>query len=273
MSRRTAGALALALCAATGVALSAGGAFQQTPGVLQELSVREPEARDAFFSGIWDGYPGVPGGREVFKAASPEKRAAIVTGLGVLVRAYTQTPLFRERYAKYWEANRPRPSDPPKSRAEQEKEQQQSIREMEENLKTLPPDVRKQMEEVVRNLKSQQEALKKNTQMQAMLADAARMEQEERIRRDGQRLEEYEAEHPKDPDAMIARRLREFLEISGTVDFSATLVKRGSLMRFAKPENEERPDEWKLCYRAGREATAAARAFAQEWLKALGAGD
>jgi hypothetical protein len=46
-------------------------------------------------------------------------------------------------------------------------------------------------------------------------------------------------------------------------------VSSGGTMRFADPRFESKPDQWKLCYRAGREPVEAARAFAAEWLRLL----
>ncbi len=43
----------------------------------------------------------------------------------------------------------------------------------------------------------------------------------------------------------------------------------GTRMRFEDPLLEKKPGEWKLCYRAGREAVAAARAAATAWLATL----
>jgi hypothetical protein len=40
-------------------------------------------------------------------------------------------------------------------------------------------------------------------------------------------------------------------------------------MKFADPRYEEKPPTWKLCFRSGREAVAAAREAAQGWLKAI----
>jgi len=71
----------------------------------------------------------------------------------------------------------------------------------------------------------------------------------------------------KNPDVTIRRRLEAFLEMSKTVDFDATLNGR----QFANPDYEAKPSEWKMCFRAGREATQAAREEAESWLKDLDA--
>jgi hypothetical protein len=269
MIRRTVGVLALVVfaCAA---ALSAR-AVQQAASVLQELSVREGMAQDGLFDLLWDGSPHVAAVAAVFKAASPEKQAAIVNGLGAFAKAYTRTPLFRDRYAEYWQANRPHPPEAPKTSTEQNKEVQDGLRQMEESIKNMPPEMRKEMEQMVKDLKAQQEAMQKDARLQAMMVEGAKMQEQEQAREYEQRLKEYEAEHPKNPDALVAKRLREFLDLSATVNFDARLVKSGGMMRFEKTEYEEQSSEWKLCYRAGREATAAAREYAQAWVKELAA--
>jgi len=68
----------------------------------------------------------------------------------------------------------------------------------------------------------------------------------------------------------VARRLREFLTMSADVNFDAKLVTSNGAKLFADPALQGKPDAWKMCFRAGREATAAARTAAQAWLKELG---
>ncbi len=68
---------------------------------------------------------------------------------------------------------------------------------------------------------------------------------------------------------MVASRLRHFLQVSSDVDYDAKLVDKDGTKVFADPALEARPKEWKLCFRAGKPATDAARAFAQKWLSDL----
>jgi hypothetical protein len=69
----------------------------------------------------------------------------------------------------------------------------------------------------------------------------------------------------EDPNATIKRRLTFFLETTKDVDFGAKLAGR----QFANEDYESKPSEWKMCYRAGREATTAAREVATAWLADL----
>jgi hypothetical protein len=73
----------------------------------------------------------------------------------------------------------------------------------------------------------------------------------------------------KDPNVTLRRRLQEFLDVSADVDFAAATTGSGSGRRFVKEEYEAKSNQWKMCFRAGREATEAARAFAQEWMESL----
>ena len=69
---------------------------------------------------------------------------------------------------------------------------------------------------------------------------------------------------------MIKDQLNHFLQVSSTVDFSAKLQKNeyGSMV-FVNPDYEDKPSEWKLIYRAGKEGTDAARQVATQWLSEL----
>ena len=79
---------------------------------------------------------------------------------------------------------------------------------------------------------------------------------------------------PADSRALVASRLKNFLDETKDVAFEATLVDAGPDGRpkkkvFADAALEAKSAQWKLCFRAGKPATDAARAFAQKWLTDL----
>lgn len=82
-------------------------------------------------------------------------------------------------------------------------------------------------------------------------------------------LKSWNEQYPADGKALVKQRLREFLEATANVDYSAKLVAKGGKMRFANQAYEEKPGEWKLAYRAGREPSEKARAFVKAWLAEL----
>lgn len=73
----------------------------------------------------------------------------------------------------------------------------------------------------------------------------------------------------KDPNVQLKKRLQAFLDTTADVDFQAKTTGLGSARRFASEEHESKPNEWKMCFRAGPEVTAAAREFAEQWLAEL----
>ena len=79
---------------------------------------------------------------------------------------------------------------------------------------------------------------------------------------------------PADPRKIFARRLREFLDATADVNFSArtiTLVlePNGDGIEFVDKANRERHWIWQEAVIAGPEATAAARVAASAWLKEI----
>ena len=82
-------------------------------------------------------------------------------------------------------------------------------------------------------------------------------------------MKELDAVWPPDARTLIAGRLRHFLEVSKDVAYSAPLTEQGGKRVFVDPALEAKPREWKLCFRAGKPATDAARSFAQKWLSDL----
>src|SRR5258708_2398958 len=91
----------------------------------------------------------------------------------------------------------------------------------------------------------------------------------DRTRQYEQELATWKRDFPESAAPVIAKRLREFLAASADVDFAAKLTFRTGKMVFENQAYEQKPGQWKMCYRAGKEATTAARTAAQAWLKEL----
>jgi hypothetical protein len=151
----------------------------------------------------------------------------------------------------------------------QQDEQRKSLDEMRKNLAALPPETRKEMEA---SLKQMEETLKKNAadpQVQAMLKQMAASGDKDARDQYNARLAEWEKDYPADGSTLVARRLQQFLDTCGDVDYGTKLTSRNGKMYFAEQRYEEKSSEWKLCYRAGRETAEASRAFAKTWLGEL----
>ncbi len=121
--------------------------------------------------------------------------------------------------------------------------------------------------------------------MQANLTDPAfikqmiaRLEAEraEERKREGSLTAEVEELTPADANKLFARRLREFLDATADVNFDArtiSLTGGPDGIEFVDKADRTRSWIWQEAAIVGPEATAAARAAAQAWLKELGGGD
>jgi hypothetical protein len=240
---------------------------------LGSLGVTDATGRQIVDGWLANGYINASPAAKAFKSADPASRAALVKNAINWARTYTGSPAFKAEYARQREANRPSPPDVTGSvedeLAKQSAERKKNVEEMKKSLAQFPPDMRKSMEAAIKEAEANNVKLDTDPQMVAIFRqgiEAQRAGEQEAYKG---RLAAYEKRWPADSKVLVARRLQEFLDISKDVDFDAKLVPSGRLMRFADPRYEEKPPIWKLCYRAGREASAAAREAAQEWLKAI----
>lgn len=77
---------------------------------------------------------------------------------------------------------------------------------------------------------------------------------------------------PADPQKLFARRLRGFLEATADADFSAktiSLTGGADSIEFVDPADRKESWVWQAAVIAGPEATTAARAAAEAWLREI----
>jgi hypothetical protein len=256
-----------ALVAGALVTLMLAGATAQN--VLQQLNVSDTEARRAALTSITEGYVEYGLVRDVIKAMPGAARgAAVETGIA-WARAYVSSPGFASEYARYREEHKPQPPEAVGSVDDELKQQlakqQQDLDETRKNLASLPAEMRPQMEAVLK----QSEDMMKDPAMLQMMRSSIEMNRAEAKTTYESDLRDWGVQYPADVRVLVATRLQAFLDASADVDFSAAVVDRGGRKAFADEANERKPGEWKLCYRAGREATMAARTAAAAWLNDL----
>lgn len=73
--------------------------------------------------------------------------------------------------------------------------------------------------------------------------------------------------YPENPAVVVKTRLEEYLKLSATVDFGATLVDNGKQKKFENPAYEKKSLKWKAIYRAGKDVNIATTDFVKEWLR------
>jgi hypothetical protein len=239
---------------------------------LAKLGLSQSSARESVMTGVTGGWVNYGAAASAFKKADAAARAQLVSGAIAWAKAYAASPEFKAAYAKVREERKPRAPEfkdtPEDVLAKQQAEQDKNVAEMKKALEGMAPDVRKQVEE---GMKQAAEAMKQmdTPEMRKMQLDGIRMQREGDMQSYKDALAKWQQEYPDTPGPMIAKRLKTFLDTSATVDFDAKLQPKGDKMVFVNPQYEGKSSEWKVCYRAGREAVQAARTAAEAWLAEL----
>jgi hypothetical protein len=203
------------------------------------------------------------------KALAPAERVAVVNALGAAAKAWFGTPEFKAAYQKKYEASLPDDLKPPRTAKQiadgMRADMKKNLTEIDEALKGLSGDMRKQMEAAAAQMRAslkEQEAM-----VDAMAAEQAR-EEKERYEEAKNRPPDPDAA-PADPRVALKRALKEFLDRTAGVDYAAALKTSSGRKLFVSAAFEQKPKEWKQCYRAGKDACEAARTFATAWLAEL----
>ncbi len=243
--------------------------------VFTTLGSNETEAREQIFSSFSSGFVTPTGVAEVFKVATAEERAAMVRAVVAFARTYSTSAGFAKRYANFRDDQKPPPPAPGKSGSQLRAEQRQSLEAGLANAQKTAkekPAMKKEMDQLAAQLKKQLAALGKDKALNKQVDETLKQAAQGIAAAYNTKVAAWEQKYPADPNAIVVVRLREFLAESATVDFTAkTALKEKKKYQFVNPEYEQKPLQWKMMYRAGKPAVDAARAVAQEWLKALGA--
>jgi hypothetical protein len=259
--------LAIAVC------VYAVGHLAHAQDLLTELGITPLAARVAVDSVISSGIhnPGLPA--KAFKLLPPAARAHMATAGVAWLRIYTASADFMREYAQVRQAHKPTPpkfeGTPEDELKKADDEQARQAEESKKAIAALPEEQRTQIEQAM--TAAQAMTARMNTpEMRKMRLDGIASDRADRTKDYEQALAAWTRDYPENPAPVVAKRLREFLAISADVDFAAALTSRNGKMVFENQGYEGKPAQWKMCYRAGKEATMAARAAVQAWLKELG---
>jgi|GEM_PF-1540077 len=246
--------------------------------------------------------------RDACKKLDPGVREVTMMNLGKVVKDYVQSAAFQSEYMAYVVKHATgrrgaAPMDDAKWSEERKKKTDQMIKAMStpETIKiyaeTLDPQLEaaqgmlKLMEESpdVKMGKSKEELQKEITEVKALKelykndveafkVKFAEFTVDKQLAMQMNRSKTSEAERQqrinelKDYKSIIGKQLKQFLDLSSTVDFSAQTAQKGNKIVFVNPVYETKSAEWKLCFRCGKEAVTGMRKFAQQWLNELKPG-
>ena len=203
------------------------------------------------------------------KALAPAERVAVVNALGAAAKAWFGTPEFKAAYQKKYEVSLPDDLKPPRT-AKQIADQmradmKKNLVEIDEALKSVSGDLRKQMEAAAAQMRA---SLKEQEAMVDAMAAQQAQEEKERYEEAKNRPPDPDAA-PADPRVALKRALKEFVDRTAGIDYAAALKTSSGRKLFVSAAFEQKPKEWKLCFRAGKDACEAARTFATTWLAEL----
>ena len=259
---------------AAALMLLAAGVAAQEPEIFATLRTTTGEAHDSVIASVTSGSIALSGDRGVFTRASSMARVAIATAVFAAARAYTSTDGFETRYAQWRELQRPQRVALPKTGDEALAAQQQQlelvIKDAERSSAQLPPAAQEQLAHNIAFMRQQLAELNADPEHRASVDRAARQQARDAETDYTARDAAFTRAFPADGRRLIARRLRAFLDLSDTVDYTAPVLRhRDGTLHFVNPAFEAKPREWKMLYRAGKPAVDAARAAAQEWVNTL----
>ncbi len=250
------------------------GATLTGQAVTAQLGITDGRAKEAVFDSFMAGAVSIAGKVGVFTAASPQARVAMVNAATTLARAFVESDEFKRRYADHREANGPDPLPDEQTAAQVLAKQRAGFEQQVEALRkqfvddAITLEQRATLEEGFETMRAQFTQMEKGSQraeMEAML----KAQRGQQVSAHAAVAREFDTRYPADPRALVAMRLRQFLDATRDIDFSAKLVEQDKTQKFADPALEARPGEWKMCFRAGKPATDAAREFARKWIADL----
>jgi len=211
-------------------------------------------------------------GTRAFLKLPPAARAAAATGLFAWAKAYVNSPAFKVAYDGYRRDRIPQARQHALSVDEAVKQETDQLlagmEQMRQGISGLPPA---DQTKVLEKLKEAQAMLTNPDIIKARRA-ALEAERERESGGDAELARTVEEEMPADPQRLFARRLREFLDVTADVNFSArTINLTGGTdgLEFVDRADRQRHFMWQESALVGPEATAAARTAAQAWLNEI----
>lgn len=261
---------------ALGICLLLAGTAAMAQGVWAQLGVTEANAK-AFADRVLTGGgpnhlrtydPIVLRMKEAWYKLPASARGPAMTAIYAWAKAHVGTPAFRNAYATNRTAQKPvmiapkgTVDDELKAKLAKEAEDQEA------GYKMLEAN----------GMKAQADAQRKQfASIQKNLAAVYRREIEDSRAKEktdyDEATREWETRYPVDVNVFVAKHLREFIDATGDVDFSAKLVRSpvDNSLGLADPALRRKPWQWQESVLYGPEAIAAARAAASAWLKELG---
>ena len=246
-----------------------------TNDVWNQLGLSQEKGIESIKQSFLQGYLYSYGAKTAKNIVAGEK-AAVAKDLLTYTKQYINSEEFKKEYEKSRQGTKPmepsRKTAKTKEEIRKEKiaELEKSIKDVEKNMPSFTPEVKKVMEPL---LETQKNTLKDcrdpNSEMIEMMAQGEKMSVENDWKYYNEQVKKWEEEYPANANVFVKRRLQQYLDIVGTVDFSATLKDVNGKKKFVNAAYEYKSADWKKVYRAGKEVNDIAKPFVSGWIKEL----
>lgn len=237
--------------------------------ILKDLQIEAEDAQLQIFNNLEDGTLNVPGSSLITKLAVG-KRAAAAREICEYIKKYTSTPEFEKEYQAARERSKPQENLTFDQRLKRHIDTAKAeIKRSELELKNATDETEKRM--IISDIDRYKSELNALTDPKDPMHKAQMMiiEMEDYGHSTDKDWADWKKNYPPTSKELLRKRLNEFLQFTADIDFNAKLIERDGRLRFADPNLEAKDDNWKRCFRCGKETISTARAFAQEWLKSL----
>lgn len=250
-------------------------AKKMTDDVWKMLGLSRNTGTDAVKNSFLNGYLYYYGAKNL-KNIAVNDRSAIAKDMLNYTKEYISGAEFKKQYEELRKNAKPQEPvlKPLRSITEIQKDEiaktEKSIKDSEKTLKEVNAEMAKAIQPVVdmlrKNLKDYQNP---NHEYFAAIAMGEKYQQEGQVKSYNDYMKKWETDFPENINAFIGDKLKKMLEYTKDIDYNAALVEKYGKKRFVNPAYEGKRTEWKQGYRAGREVTEQARAFAEKWLNEL----
>ena len=249
---------------------------EKMKNILEQLQINESDAKGLIWTDCANSNFYIPSPRTL-KTLALGERASIVETVAQYVKEYTASPEFLNKYQELRQNKKPDPPEKPKTidemKDEQRKSLQDGIKNMEETKSKMPADQQSMFDETIKQFQDQLKEIDNpdNPMFSKEVENMYKQMYDQQMADYNNNLAKWGQDYPENnPRFLIKGWLSKFLDESKDVDFSAqTATNQYNKEVFVNQEYERKSSLWKLCYRAGKEATNAGRSFAQKWMSEL----
>lgn len=236
---------------------------------LQQLGITRVSADEKISSSLLGGYLDQYGLRNA-KNIATGNRSAVTKDLLAYTKQYASSPAFQQAYSQLRENNKPKPSaiqSPEELRTSLVDQYKKSLLETEASMKKADPSMKSIFEPILTSIKQElKNAEDPNSKTMAMYKKNYPEMLKSLEASNQQQVANWESKYPANKLLFVKERLKQFMEETSNIDFTAQLIEKNGKKYFANQAYEHKGNRWKMAFRAGKEVVEPARAFVQSWM-------